>query len=106
MPGLGSAATQEGHTTAQNILRDLRGQPRRPFRYVDKGTLATIGRNRAVAEFGKLKFKGLLAWLLWAGVHLFLLIGFRNRISVWIDWTWSYITFQNSAPLITGERRE
>jgi len=101
VPGLGAAATQQGKATAANILRDLRGEPRVPFRYRDKGTMATIGRNRAVAQIGKLQFSGLLAWLQWAFVHVFLLIGFRNRLMTMAEWGWAYFTRERSARLIT-----
>jgi NADH dehydrogenase len=101
VPGLGAAATQQGKATAANILRDLRGEPRVPFRYRDKGSMATIGRNRAVAQIGKLQFSGLLAWLQWAFVHIFLLIGFRNRLMTMGEWIWAYFTRERSARLIT-----
>jgi NADH dehydrogenase len=101
VPGLGAAAIQEGAATAANLLRDLRGQPRLPFRYRDKGSMATIGRNRAVAEIGRWHVSGILAWLLWALVHVFLLIGFRNRLWVMREWTWAYFTRERSARLIT-----
>lgn len=102
VPGLAAAATQEGAATARNILGDLRGAPRKPFTYKDKGSLATIGRNRAVAVFGRTEVTGFAAWLLWAVVHIYLLIGFRNRLSVMAEWVWSYFTSQRSARLITG----
>ena len=101
VPGLGAAALQEGQAAADNILRDLRGQDRLPFRYRDRGILATIGRHRAVAEFGRANFSGLIAWLLWSLVHIFLLIGFRNRLAVMTQWIWAYFTRQGSSPLIT-----
>jgi NADH dehydrogenase len=102
VPGLAAAAIQEGAYTAKNILADLAGEARRPFTYKDKGTLATIGRNRAVALFGKVELSGFAAWLLWALVHIYLLIGFRNRLTVMREWIWSYITGERSARLITG----
>jgi NADH dehydrogenase len=102
VPGVAPAAMQEGRWAAQNILRDLRGNPRVPFQYRDKGTMATIGRAAAVADLGKLHFSGLFAWLLWLFVHLMYLVGFRNRILVFIEWAWSYLTYQRSARLITG----
>jgi NADH dehydrogenase len=101
VPGLGAAATQEGKDTAANIARDLRGEKRIPFRYKDKGSMATIGRNRAVAQIGKLQFTGLIAWLLWAFVHVFLLIGFKNRLMTMREWMWAYFTRERSARLIT-----
>jgi NADH:ubiquinone reductase (H+-translocating) len=99
--GLAAAATQQGTAVAENILRDVRGEPRRPFRYRDRGTLATIGHQRAVAEFGTRRLYGLPAWLLWSLVHVFLLIGFRNRIAVMGQWIWAYATRTGSSPLIT-----
>ncbi|HZP16795.1 MAG TPA: NAD(P)/FAD-dependent oxidoreductase [Terriglobales bacterium] len=102
VPGVAPAAMQEGRWVAANILRDLRNKPRVPFRYRDKGTLATIGRAAAVANFGKLHLSGFLAWLTWLFVHLMYLVGFRNRVLVFIEWAWSYFTYQRSARLITG----
>ncbi|HEY0098217.1 MAG TPA: NAD(P)/FAD-dependent oxidoreductase, partial [Pyrinomonadaceae bacterium] len=102
VPGLGAAATQEGKAAAANILCDLRGEKRRPFAYSDRGSMATIGRNRAVAEFGRWHLSGLTAWLLWLLVHVFLLIGFRNRLWVMREWIWAYFTRERSARLITG----
>jgi NADH dehydrogenase len=101
VPGLGAAATQQGKDTAANILRELRGEKRTLFRYKDKGSMATIGRNRAVAQIGKLQFSGVIAWLLWAFVHVFLLIGFRNRLMTMREWMWAYFTRERSARLIT-----
>lgn len=105
VPGLAAAAIQEGESAAKNILRDLRGQDRIPFEYVDKGSMATIGYKRAIAEFGGRKFSGYIAWLLWSLVHVFLLIGFRNRIAVMIQWLWAYIRRQGNSPLITEHHR-
>ncbi|HEY0514964.1 MAG TPA: NAD(P)/FAD-dependent oxidoreductase [Thermoanaerobaculia bacterium] len=101
VPGLGAAATQEGTAAAANVLRGLRGEKRVPFKYWDKGSMATIGRNRAVAEIGRWHVSGLLAWLMWALVHVFLLIGFRNRLWVMREWIWAYFTRERSARLIT-----
>lgn len=105
VPGIAPAAMQEGKATAENIARDLRGEPRRDFRYLDKGTLATIGRAAAVADFGKVHISGFLAWLAWLFIHIFFLIGFRNRIIVLIQWAWSYLTYERGARLITGDTR-
>ena len=101
VPGLAAAATQQGKTAAANILRDLRGQTRLAFKYDDRGTMATIGYQRAVAEFGSRKLHGLVAWLLWSVVHVFLLIGFRSRVAVMTQWIWAYLTRRGSSPLIT-----
>lgn len=102
LPGLSPVAIQEGKATAKNIARDLRGEPRKNFHYWNKGTLATIGRAAAVADFGKIHVSGFLAWLSWLFVHIFFLIGFRNRVIVMIQWAWSYLTYERGARLITG----
>jgi NADH dehydrogenase len=104
VPGLAPAAIQEGKATARNILRDLEGKPRKDFHYLDKGSLATIGRAAAVGEFGKVHISGFLAWLAWLSVHIFFLIGFRNRVLVLIQWAWSYFTYEQGAQLITGDQ--
>jgi NADH dehydrogenase len=103
VPGLAASATQEGKVAAANVLRDLRGQERVPFRYWDKGTMATIGRNRAVAQIGRWHVSGYLAWLMWAFIHVWLLIGFHNRLMVMREWIWAYFTRQISTRLITGD---
>jgi NADH dehydrogenase len=105
VPGVAPAAMQEGRHTAKNILRAIRGQPALPFRYHDKGTLATIGRSAAVADLGKIKLSGPVAWLAWLFIHILFLIGFRNRILVLIQWAWSYISYDRGARLITGPLR-
>lgn len=104
MPGLAPVAKQQG-TYVANVLRArLAGRPPpSPFRYRDFGTMATIGRRAAVADFGWLKVDGTLAWLLWGLIHVTFLIGFRNRFVVLFDWLWSYATFQSGARLITGQ---
>jgi NADH dehydrogenase len=101
VPGLAAAATQQGKAAAENILGDLHGEPRRAFRYRDRGTMATVGYKRAVAEFGNTRLSGLPAWLLWSLVHVLLLIGFRNRVTVMGQWIWAYFTRAGSSPLIT-----
>jgi len=101
VPGIAPAAMQEGRQAASNLLRSLGGQERLPFRYHDKGMLATIGRGAAVAHIGSIRASGYLAWILWIFVHVFFLIGFRNRLVVMIQWAWSYITFDRGARLIT-----
>ena len=106
VPGVAPAAMQAGRHTALNIVRTLRGQPREPFRYRDKGMLATIGRGAAVAKIGPIKASGYFAWLLWLFVHIFFLIGFRNRLIVMIHWAWSYVTFDRGARLITEALKE
>lgn len=103
LPGLAPVAKQQGTYVAQVLRARLAGQPPPPpFRYRDWGTMATIGRRAAVADFGWLKLDGTLAWLLWGLIHISFLIGFRNRLVVMLDWLWSYVTFQSGARLITG----
>ena len=102
LPGIAPAAKQAGQYVAGVIGARLRGRPTRPFRYRHLGNLATIGRTAAVADFGWLRLTGWVAWLLWGLVHIYFLIGFRNRIVVALDWLWAYLTFQRGARLITG----
>jgi NADH dehydrogenase len=102
LPGVAPVAMQEGRFVAKTIERDLEGQPRENFKYWDKGSLATIGRAAAVAQFGKIHISGFIAWLAWLFVHIFFLIGFQNRILVFIQWAWSYLTYERGARLITG----
>jgi len=103
VPGVAPAAIQEGQHTAYNLDRALEGQPLRAFHYNDKGSLATIGRAAAVGDFGRLKLSGFLAWFAWLAIHIFFLIGFRNRFLVITQWAWAYVTYQRSARLITGK---
>ncbi len=102
VPGVAPAANQEGAWAARNILRTLRRQERRPFRYFNKGDLATIGRYRAIADFGSIDFTGIPAWLLWLFVHIMYLVGFRNRVTVLIQWAWAYFAYQRGSRLIVG----
>ena len=103
VPGVAPAAIQEGVHTAKNVARILQGQPTLPFRYRDKGSLATIGRAAGVADFGRIRLSGFIAWAAWLGIHIFFLIGFRNRLLVILQWAWAYVTFQRGARLITGK---
>jgi NADH:ubiquinone reductase (H+-translocating) len=103
LPGVAPVAMQEGKATAHNIAAELRGEPRKNFHYFNKGNLATIGRAAAVAEFGKIHISGFVAWLSWLFVHIFFLIGFRNRMLVMVQWAWSYFTYERGARLITGD---
>lgn len=98
VPGVAPAAMQMG----RHVGRMLKSGVRKPFRYRDKGSLATIGRARAVADIKGLRFGGFLAWLAWLAVHIFYLIGFRNRVLVLIGWAWHYLTFRRGARIITG----
>lgn len=102
LPGVAQVAIQQGRHAAKNILATLDGRPWRPFRYRDHGSLATVGRNFAIADFGWLRLAGRLAWFLWLFVHIVWLIGFRNRLGVLLQWAWAYLTYQRSARLITG----
>jgi NADH dehydrogenase len=103
LPGVAPVAMQQGRHVAKIIDHDLQKEKREDFRYHDKGTLATIGRASAVADLGeKLHFSGFPAWVLWLFVHLMFLVGFRNRLLVFIEWAWAYLTYQRSARLITG----
>ncbi|HZR79755.1 MAG TPA: NAD(P)/FAD-dependent oxidoreductase [Candidatus Binatia bacterium] len=102
VPGVAPAAMQQGRHAAENVLRLVAQKPTEPFRYVDKGSLATIGRKAAVAEVFGLRLSGLTAWFAWLAIHIFFLIGFRNRLLVLIEWAWAYVTFQRGARLITG----
>jgi len=102
VPGVAPAAIQMGRFAARQIQRDLEGKPRERFRYRDKGSLATIGRAAAVADFGRIRFGGYLAWLIWVFVHVLMLIGFRNRLIVMIQWAWAYLMYQRGIRLITG----
>ncbi len=103
LPGIAPAAKQAGQYVARVIRARIAGRAAPPpFHYRHLGNLATIGRKAAVADFGWLRLSGRLAWLLWGAVHIFFLIGFRNRLAVLLDWLWSYLTFQRGARLITG----
>jgi NADH:ubiquinone reductase (H+-translocating) len=106
VPGVAPAAIQGGKHAARMIERALQGKPLEPFHYRDKGSLATIGRSRAVAQFGRWHLSGLVAWWAWLMIHILLLIGFRNRAVVLIEWAWAYLTFQRGARLITGDYEE
>lgn len=102
VPGVAPAAMQMGRHAARMIRADLEGGERRPFRYRNKGSLATIGRARAVADFGRVRFGGFVAWMAWLAIHIFYLIGFRNRFLVIASWAWNYLTFRRGARIITG----
>jgi NADH dehydrogenase len=101
LPGVAQVAIQEGTHAAANIGRLIGGEPTRPFKYSDPGNMATIGRNNAIADFGFLRVSGYLGWLLWLFVHIMFLIGFRNRLSVMLQWAAAYLTYQRSVRLIT-----
>jgi NADH dehydrogenase len=102
LPQLGPVAMQQGRHVAREIMADIDGKPRRHrFRYFDKGTMATIGRNSAVAQLpGGIRFTGFVGWLSWLFLHLVELIGFRNRANVLVNWAWNYVTYDRGARLI------
>jgi NADH:ubiquinone reductase (H+-translocating) len=102
LPGIAPVAIQQGQHAAKNIWRTLQGQPREPFHYFDRGTMATIGRAAAVADIRGLHLSGFLAWMAWLVVHIFFLIGFENRMLVLVQWAWSYLSYERGARLITG----
>ena len=106
LPGICPVAIQMGEYAGRTIVGDLAGRPRRAFSYWDKGQLAVIGRGQAVADIWRLHFGGFLAWLVWIFVHIFFLIGFRNRVIVLLQWAWSYLTYRRGARLITGETQD
>ncbi len=103
LPGIAPVAIQQGQAAAENIRRSVAGKPRKPFRYFDRGSLATIGRGAAVGQIRRRSVHGFGAWLIWLFVHLMYLVGFRNRVAVLLEWAWSYLTWQRGARLITGE---
>jgi NADH dehydrogenase len=106
LPGVAQVAKQQGAHAARNVLALVRGEPTTTFRYRDPGNMATIGRANAIADFGWARISGLLGWLLWLFVHILFLIGFRNRLSVMLQWAASYMTYQRSVRLITGDWRQ
>lgn len=106
LPGVGPVAMQQGRHAAKTILRELKGKKREPFRYIDKGNMATIGRKDAVAEFKGLKMKGFTGWIAWLLVHLFYQVGFKNKLNILITWIWSYLTFGAGARVITDPIHE
>jgi NADH dehydrogenase len=102
LPGMAPVAIQMGRHAAVSIQRSARGEASRAFRYRDKGMMATIGRHAAVAQLGRLRLRGTVAWVTWLAVHLVFLIGFRNRLLVLVEWAWAYLTFNRGVRLITG----
>jgi NADH:ubiquinone reductase (H+-translocating) len=105
LPGIAPVAKQQGRYVGNLLKGQLRGaEQTEPFRYRSYGNLATIGRKAAVIEFGWIHLRGLVAWVIWSVVHIYFLIGFRNRAMVVLDWLWAYFAFQRGARLITGSR--
>ena len=103
LPGLAPVALQQGRYVARQVIREVQGKPRENFKYHNKGQMATIGRSRAVAEMGKFRFSGFLAWMTWLLVHIYYLTGFKNRLFVVIQWAWAYISFDRGARLIVDK---
>ncbi len=102
LPGLAPVAIQQGEHAADNVLAAAAGRPTAPFRYLDKGIMATVGRASGIAQSGRLRLSGFLGWLAWLFIHILYLIGFRNRLVVLIQWAWAWVTYGRSARLITG----
>jgi NADH dehydrogenase len=102
VPGVAQGAIQGGRAAARNVIRTLRGEPRERFRYRNKGDMATIGRHRAVADFGRVRTAGLLTWWMWLFLHILYLAGFRNRLSVLLEWAYAYFTYQRGSRLVVG----
>jgi len=105
LPGLASVALQEGEAIGRNILLNINGKPGKPFRYRDKGQMATIGKNAAIAERGNVKLSGLPAWIIWLVVHIYYLSGLKHRLFVLLQWAWSYFTFGHGARIVNKEWR-
>ncbi|MBO0737603.1 MAG: NAD(P)/FAD-dependent oxidoreductase, partial [Alphaproteobacteria bacterium] len=104
LPGLAPVAKQQGRYVGELIAGRVCGEPAPPpFRYRDAGTLATIGRHSAIADLGWIRLTGWVAWVLWGIVHIFFLIGFRNRMAVFLNWIWAWLTYGRGARLITGD---
>lgn len=103
LPGIAPVAIQEGKHAAYNILREIQKLERKPFQYIDKGFMATIGRMNAILQFKKMYLKGFFAWFLWVFVHILYLIGFRNKVIVFFQWAWSFITFRRGARIIRSK---
>ncbi|MET0286829.1 MAG: NAD(P)/FAD-dependent oxidoreductase [Polyangiales bacterium] len=106
LPGVAQLAMQSGAQAARNILASVNGKPRTPFRYVDKGSMATIGRNKAVAQLGRFQFSGVFAWWLWLAIHVLFLVEFRSRVAVLFEWAWAYFTWSRRSRVILEVPRE
>jgi NADH:ubiquinone reductase (H+-translocating) len=103
LPGVAQPAIQEGQYVARAIERRLRGEKPKPFHYFDKGNLAVIGRGKAIADLNWLRISGVPAWLIWIFIHLLYIVEFQNRLLIFLQWAWFYLTFDRSARLITGK---
>ena len=105
LPGVAPVAMQQGRYAARAVRARVAGEPTRPFRYLDKGNLATIGRARAVAEVRRLRLSGLVAWVVWLVVHIWYLIGFQNRVVVMVRWAYSFLVHGRGARIILEPER-
>jgi NADH dehydrogenase len=103
LPGTAPVAMQHGQYLARIIRQEIAGHSRKPFHFVDKGQMATIGRSRAVVEVGRFKLSGFVAWMMWLVVHIYFLTGFKNRLFVVLQWAWSYLSFRRGARLIVNK---
>jgi NADH dehydrogenase len=103
VPGVAQAAIQSGKQAGRNIVRTLRGEERAPFRYRNRGNAATIGRNKAIVDFGPIVLVGRAGWYFWLFLHILYLVGFRNRLSVLLEWAYAYFSYERGARLITRE---
>jgi len=103
LPGLAPVAMQMGRKVAKTILAEVKGKERTPFKYIDKGQMATIGRSRAIVEFGSLRFVGFFAWVTWLLIHIYYLLGFKNRIFVIMQWAWAYLSQARPSRLILAK---
>ena len=99
-PQVAQPAIQQGQLLGKNIIKLIQRKPLKEFKYIDKGSMATVGRNKAVVDLKHYKFSGFFAWLIWMFVHLMALVGFRNRVVVFVNWSYNYINFDKSARLI------
>jgi NADH:ubiquinone reductase (H+-translocating) len=106
LPGVAQLAMQSGKHVAKNVIASIGNKPREPFKYVDKGSMATIGRNKAVAQIGRFQFSGFVAWCLWLGIHVLFLVEFRSRIAVIFEWAWAYFTWSRRSRVILEVPRE
>ena len=104
-PQLAQVAIQQGELLAKNLIRLEKGQEMKPFHYRNLGSMATVGRNRAVAEFSKVKMQGWLAWVMWLVVHLRSILGVRNKVVVLLNWIWNYFTYDQSMRMIVYARK-
>jgi NADH dehydrogenase len=93
LPGVAPVAIQQGTQLAKNIIRFMNNEQPEPFKYFDKGSMATVGRNKAVVDIGKIRFQGIFAWFVWMFVHLMSLVGFRNKLVTFVNWVWSYFSY-------------